>query len=89
MAYIVVSTKYLTKWMEAKAVKTITATNAATVMYDNISRFGCPKILVSDREIHDFVNSLIQKMTYRFQINHRKTNSCHLQTKRNVLTGHW
>ena len=53
MAYIVVATKYLMKWAEAKAVKTNTAANAATFMYENIiSRFGCPKYLVSDRGTH-------------------------------------
>ena len=53
MAYIVVATEYLTKWAEAKAVKTNTAANAATFMYENIiSKFGCPKILVSDRGTH-------------------------------------
>ena len=47
MAYIVVATEYLTKWAEAKAIKTDTAVHAATFMYENIiPRFGCPKILV-------------------------------------------
>ena len=53
MAYIVVATEYLTKWAEAKAVKIDTASHAATFMYENIiSRFGCPKIMVSDRGTH-------------------------------------
>ena len=46
MVYIVVAIEYLTKWTEAKAVKTNTAANAATFMYENIiSRFGYPKSL--------------------------------------------
>ena len=50
MAYIVVAIEYLTKWAEVKPVKTNTAEHATTFMYENIiSRFGCPKILVSDR----------------------------------------
>ena len=61
-------------------MKTNTAANAATFIYENIiSRFGCPMILVSDRGIH-FLNSLIQEMTDRFQIDHRKTTPYHLQT---------
>ena len=53
MAYIVVATEYLTKWAEAKAVKTDTAEQAATFMYKNIiSRFEMPKILVSDWDTH-------------------------------------
>jgi len=80
MAYIVVATEYLTKWAEAKAVKTDTAAHAATFMYENIiSRFGCPKILVSDRGTH-FLNSLIREMTDKFQIDHRKTTPYHPQT---------
>lgn len=52
MAYIVVATEYLTKWAAAKAVKTIMAEHAATLMYEEISsRFWMPKILVSDRDI--------------------------------------
>ena len=49
-------------------------------MYENIiTMFGCPKILVSDRDIH-FLNDLISEMTTRFQIDHRKTTPCHSQT---------
>ena len=80
MAYIVVATKYLTKWAIAKVVKTITVVHAAIFMYENIIlRFGCPEILVSDRGTH-FLNSLIQEMADRFQIDHKKTTPYHPQT---------
>ena len=80
MVYIVVATEYLTKWVEAKAVKTDTAVHAVTFMYENIiSRFGCPKILVSDRGPH-FLNELFEQMTTKFRINHRKITPYHLQT---------
>lgn len=66
MTYIVVATEYLTKWAEAKAVRTDTSPNAAIFLYENIiSRFGCPKILVSDRGTH-FLNNMIRKMTEKF-----------------------
>ena len=56
MAYTVVATEYLTKWAEAKAIKTNITAHATTFMYETIiSRFGCPKILVSDRGTH-FLN---------------------------------
>ena len=77
MAYIVVATEYLTKWTEAKAVRTNAAVHAATFMYENIiSRFGCPKILVSDRGSH-FLNELFEESITRFRINHRKTTPYH------------
>jgi len=80
MAYIIVATEYLTKWAEAKAVKTNDAKNAAIFLFENvITRFGVPKILVSDRGTH-FLNEVIESMTERFQIDHRKTTPYHPQT---------
>lgn len=80
MAYIVVATEYLTKWVEAKAVRTNDAKNAASFLFENIiARFGVPKILVSDRGTH-FLNSIIEELTDRFQIDHRKTTPYHPQT---------
>ena len=57
-----------------------TAANAATFMYENImSRFGCPRILVSYRGTH-FLNEMFQDLTDRFKIDHRKTTPYHPQT---------
>ena len=53
MAYIVVATEYLTKWVEVKTIKTNTVAHATTFTYEKIIfRFGCPKILVSDMGTH-------------------------------------
>ena len=80
MIYIVVATKYSTKWAKAKAIKIDMAAHAATFMYENIIfRFRCPKILVSDRGTH-FLNDLIKEMIDRFQIDYRKTTLYHPQT---------
>ena len=80
MAYIVVSTEYLTKWAKAKAVKKNTAANADTFMYEKIiSRFGCPKILISDRRTH-FLNEMVQDLTDKFKIDYRITTLYHPQT---------
>lgn len=70
MAYIVVATEYLTKWAKVKAVRMDTAKNTTIFLYENtITRFGCPKILMSDRGTH-FFNDMIQEMMDWFQIDH-------------------
>ena len=80
MKHIIVATEYLTKWAEAKAVKTNDAKVAATFLFEQvITRFGCPKILISDRGKH-FLNQMLEEMTEGFKINHRKTTPYHPQT---------
>ena len=70
----------MTKWVEAKAVKTADAKQTVIFLYENIiSRFGCPKILINDRGTH-FINVIIEQMTTLFNINHRKTIPYHPQT---------
>lgn len=55
MSYIIVATEYLTKWAEAKVVKTDTAVHADVFIYETIIlKFGMPKIFVSDRRISFF-----------------------------------
>ena len=80
MRYIVVATKYLTKWAEAKAVKKNDAKTTAMFLYKNIiTRFGCPKMLVSVRGSY-FVNKMIAGLTTYLKINHRFLAPYHLQT---------
>ena len=78
--YIIIAVEYLTKWAEAKAIKAADAKQTAIFLHENIiSRFGCPKILVSDKGSH-FLNEAIEELTKLFQINHRKTTPYHPQT---------
>jgi hypothetical protein len=80
MRHIIVATEYLTKWAEAKAIKTNDASSAANFLFEYIiARFGCPKVLISDRGRH-FLNEVIEGLTQRFQIDHRKTTPYHPQT---------
>ncbi len=84
MKHIIVATEYLTKWAEAKAVRANDAVHAANFLFEQIvTRFGCPKILISDRGTH-FLNSVIESMTERFHINHRMTTPYHPQTNGNT-----
>ena len=75
--YILVATDYATKWADAAATKTDDAATMAKFLYENIiSRYGCPKELVSDRGTH-FLNKTIAELTTRFLIKHRKTSPYH------------
>ena len=71
--YILVCTDYVTKWVEAKALKTDRASDVAKFLYEDIiTRFGYPLELVSDRGSH-FLNETIQELTDLYKIKHRKS----------------
>ena len=75
--YILVATEYVTKWAEALATKIEDADIVAKFIYENIiTRFGCPKEIVSDRGIH-FINDIIEKMLKKYFIKHRKSSPYH------------
>src|SRR5205807_941289 len=78
--YILVTTDYLTKWPEAKAMKDATATNVVKFIYEVIiCRHGCPKIILSDRGTH-FRNKLVEELCEKFKIKHKLSAPYHPQT---------
>src|SRR5436853_697372 len=78
--YILVTTDYLTKWPEAKAMKDATATNVVKFIYEVIiCRHGCPKIILSDRGTH-FRNKLVEELCEKFEIKHKLSAPYHPQT---------
>lgn len=75
--YILVATDYATKWAEAAATKNDDAHTVARFLFENIiSRYGCPRELISDRGTH-FLNETIEHLTNTFLIKHRKTSPYH------------
>ena len=75
--YILVATEYVMKWAEALATKIDDAKIIAKFIYENIiTRFGCPKELVSDRGTH-FLNDIIEQLTNKFLIKRWKTTPYH------------
>ena len=77
--YIITAIDYLTRWAEAQPVKTYSASTAENFIFDNIlSRFGCPRILMSDQGSH-FMNKTIEALTEEFQVYHQKSTAYHPQ----------
>jgi len=55
------------------------AAMAANLLFENVlSRFGCLKILMSDRGTH-FLNETISTLTEEFQVYHQKSTPYHPQ----------
>lgn len=71
--YVIVAAKYLTKWVEAKALPDNTTLSTARFIYEHIvTRFGIPLQITSD--IVHFVNQVIRMMTSEFKIFHTLSN---------------
>ncbi len=82
--YIVVAIDYFFRWPEARPLTHANARQVAKFIYEEIiCRFGVPKVLQSDREMH-FVNEVIQELTDKFQIRHSLSSPYHPQSNRLV-----
>jgi hypothetical protein len=68
--YILVTTDYATKWVEARLLHTNIITITAKFLYEHIfRRFGCPLTIVIDQGTH-FFNDVIRYLTNHFIIKH-------------------
>ena len=75
--YIITATDYVTRWVEAEAVKDCTIDTDTHFIFEQIlTRFGCSKILMSDRGTH-FVNETIPSLTEDLWIHNAKSTLFH------------
>ena len=69
--YILVVVDYVSKWVEAMATARNDAKTVVKFIKKNIfSRFGVPRILISDGGSH-FCNTQLQKVLGQYHVNHR------------------
>jgi len=77
--YIITVTKYLTRWVEAQPAKHCTGETIANFLFEYVlTRFGCMKILMSDRGTN-FLNEMINALTEECQVYHENSTPYHLQ----------
>jgi hypothetical protein len=80
--YIITAIEYLTRWAEAREVKDCSATTTALFIFDDIiTRFGFPKVLMSDQGTH-FINKTFEALTKEFAVHHQKSTPYHPQENR-------
>ena len=66
--YIITVTNYLKRWVEGTPIVDCTVAKALRFLVDNIvTRFGCPRILMSDYGSH-FINHKISALKKELQI---------------------
>jgi transposase InsO family protein len=77
--YIITVTKYLTRWAEATLVKDYNVETTTHFLFEKvITRFGCPRILMSEQGTH-FINNTIKAMNEEFEVRHQKSTPYHPQ----------
>jgi transposase InsO family protein len=75
--YIITMTECLTRWVEATPVQDCNAKTTTHFLFEQvITRFGCPRILMSDQGTH-FINNTIKSMTEEFEVYHQKSTPYH------------
>jgi len=64
--YSITAINYLTRWAEAEPMKDCNSATTVQFLFEHvITRFGCPRILMSDQGTH-FLNKTIVAMTEEF-----------------------
>ncbi|CAN6567517.1 unnamed protein product [Malus baccata var. baccata] len=78
--YILLVVDYVSKWVEAKATRTNDSKVVADFVKTNIfSRFGMPRVLISDGGSH-FCNRSIEALLKKYHVTHKVSTPYHPQT---------
>ena len=71
--YVILTTDYCTKWVEAKALRDNTAASMTKFLYECIwCRYGCPLELVSDQGGH-FLGQVVESLTTSYAVVHKQS----------------
>nr|GFA40528.1 hypothetical protein [Tanacetum cinerariifolium] len=81
--YILVAVDYLSKWVEAKALPINDARVVVKFLKSLFSRFGTPKVIISDRGTH-FCNDQFSRVMAKYGVTHRLSTTYHPQTSGQV-----
>ena len=74
--YILVAIDYVSKWVEAQALRTNDARVVIHFLKKLFARFDIPKALISDRGTH-FCNAQMEKVMKRYGVSHRFSTAYH------------
>jgi len=82
--YVILAVDFLSRWVEAKAVRNADAASAATFIYEDIvCRYGTPESLQSDNGSH-FINEIIDNLNTILKIHHKRSTSYYPQSNGRV-----
>nr|XP_017239743.1 PREDICTED: uncharacterized protein K02A2.6-like [Daucus carota subsp. sativus] len=88
LRYLLVSIDYMTKWVEAKAMRTINQQDVIRFMDNILMRFGLPRVLVSDNG-PQFIGSDFESYLAERGIKHKKSSVAYPQGNGQVEVTNW
>jgi hypothetical protein len=82
--YNITTIEYLKTWVKAAPEKDCNTKTTTHFLFEQvITRFGCPRVLMSDQGTH-FIKNTINTMTEEFEVHHHKSTPYHPQSNGTV-----